>query len=671
LSNTTPAILASDKEEVGKLYHLMLEGTLQVDSTLRRYGYMLVPSTGEGGGLQEAVDIADKSALTQFGSPNVSDRDLVRIPRVTQGDFTGGQGQATFIDPQRYWDSDMDIDHAGNLRLRPAWKRKLMGTPTGGGGDPKVVGVGSSIFATIQTCSQVWIVDSAGTISDTSFPGATVKDLATDGEYCYALTGDGTKVYRAGHTTPSTWVLVANVSSANLIWIVKLSSTPGLSGFYLLYLDGSQSLWRVDIADSSTFPIASGTRTAIPINGNDVVLDLARYQSGIAILAKDGGVGGSGTGSNWTTTIHYYDGVSLTRLVTIDGYGSTGFVAMLGDLFVSLNSPTYLGPILARISPAGYEIVADPNVPGFQASSTAALKPQASAGRVYWPLNTVQSAISGSGNWIAVFDSSTAVLSHFSPMDATDTAPGGHAGFFASGKSLFMAEQPGGAGTTVNLQVTRDNVISDAGIRYSSTGKMITSQYDFGTPNIPKQFKRVDHEFAPLPVNCSVKVDVFADLDPINWTSSLTPTATVTVTTAAATKASVNLPTATMAKSIYVVLTYASSDNLATPSGKRLTIYANSLWIITARLDCTGRPSVLTGREDPSGLRGTDRYFFLHRAWEDSISMTLYLPNGVVYAVEIEDAKFWTKSPMNRSTEISRSDYEAYADMTFRVTAVS
>src|SRR4029077_15368591 len=87
------------------------------------YGYCLYPDSSQTGGWHEKTEIAARDAQIQYASPNIIDRDFVFWPRVTQGDWSGGGNQITFISPNQYWDSDLDTRVPGYLTLRSRMQR--------------------------------------------------------------------------------------------------------------------------------------------------------------------------------------------------------------------------------------------------------------------------------------------------------------------------------------------------------------------------------------------------------------------------------------------------------------------------------------------------------------------------------------------------------------------
>src|SRR5205807_10616160 len=105
---------AIDPSLVGDSYHLALGMTTPGQASPDRiFGYLLA----EGTKFEQNTDLNSKSALTQYSSPHLIDRDLVNWPRVTDGDFSGGMMQLNWIDSSRYWDSNLDIRTPGFLLL--------------------------------------------------------------------------------------------------------------------------------------------------------------------------------------------------------------------------------------------------------------------------------------------------------------------------------------------------------------------------------------------------------------------------------------------------------------------------------------------------------------------------------------------------------------------------
>src|SRR5262245_36727088 len=110
---------AIQQSEVGTKYHVGI-GITDASQTPAQviYGYCLVQGTK----LTQRIATRDRDQIINSSSL-INDRDLVTYPRVTQGDSSKGILQTTFIDPQRVWDTDLELRVPGYLQLRPAWTR--------------------------------------------------------------------------------------------------------------------------------------------------------------------------------------------------------------------------------------------------------------------------------------------------------------------------------------------------------------------------------------------------------------------------------------------------------------------------------------------------------------------------------------------------------------------
>src|SRR5262249_36972718 len=282
--------------QVGGLYHIGLS-----DGT-NSYGYVF-QNTGPQGGFKESTNVADKEKLIQFSSPNLIDRDLVFYPRVTQGDFSGGGLQAVFLDPTRYFDSDLEIRTPGYLTLRPGWKRTQLTTGLGGGIVPQSVAWRNDVYTTYGGTAYF---NSAGT----SFAGGaiTAKFLDTDGNVL--LIGDGTANIKSTVDNVN-YSVIANAITGNFVQIWWVNQ--GTNGRFVYYAQNNtvggnppNLLFKIDM--NGTLP---STGVSVPMGSVFFsIVDLCEYQNGIAILTNDPG----GTGFD----VWYHDGVNMTRIVRVN-----------------------------------------------------------------------------------------------------------------------------------------------------------------------------------------------------------------------------------------------------------------------------------------------------------------------------------------------------------------
>src|ERR1019366_5359707 len=108
------ALLGIQPAQVGGEYDLAVgfdPGT--GDTTM--FGYVIETGTEWA----EAPNIQDEQRIVQIASPNNSDR-LTYYPKVTQDDWSGGEGQEFFTDPTKFYQSyKVDPTKPGHLVLQP------------------------------------------------------------------------------------------------------------------------------------------------------------------------------------------------------------------------------------------------------------------------------------------------------------------------------------------------------------------------------------------------------------------------------------------------------------------------------------------------------------------------------------------------------------------------
>lgn len=264
-----------------------------------------------------------------------------------------------------------------------------------------------------------------------------------------------------------------------------------------------------------------------------------------------------------------------------------------------------------------------------------------------------------------VYDTVTGALSHLPAVDQYDLA-GTRRELLVLGQAVTVASLTATQGV---FQFTYDQPIASTSspvIKYQSSGKLVSSLLDFGTPTISKLLRRVILRHAPLPLNASIKVDVFTDQDPRSYTSSLVPTATRTNSTQNSSTTVLTMPSGTLAKTLYYVLTLTTSDNLNTPQVYTVAVEVGVGWTWTFRVGCFRKQQTLAGQDDSQGLTGRDKYFFLHEFWENAQPGTFYHPNQLSYTVVLERMDLVSLNPVFHSGADGPADLEFVADITLR-----
>jgi hypothetical protein len=587
--------------QVGGLYHVGLSNGTTA------YGYIFQP----GPGLKEETNVADKEKLIQYASPNLIDRDLAFYPRVTQGDFSGGGLQTVFLDPTKYFDSDLEVRTPGFLTLRPAWKRVQL---TGTTGTYQCVAWNNDVWTCLGTAT---IYNSAGT----GFAaGITAKFVDTDGSALYVGDGAGTIQSFNGSTFTTVFTSAGNFSG---MWVIN----SGTSGRFL-YVAAPVAAGGVETLSKFDMSAPSSTPVSVPLGSmTEAIVDICGYQTGIAILTKD--VAGGGNSTLW-----YHDGANLTRIVHVSQYVPSGICNCLGNLYVTAQSQgNYEAPLLLQVQAGTVGVVARFSSPVATVTSAGIGAPVVAGQYVYFALTNPQISYVTTTSYIGVYDTVSGAASHLPNLDANDapqtTQPRQLA---AIGRAAVFPMSTGG-NATLQYQTNQNRL--PAGSTFQASGTHVFSRLDFGTPDIPKRFRRVSVVHAPLQAGESVQVTAYVDGDQfhVGQTPSIvgTPNTTVGSTTTV-----LNMGADTVGRTMYPVITIGGNGT-TTPDVIRVAVEIGGTWTWTLELDCTSKRRLLNGtNEDPQGANGKDLYFLIRNAYENGTTLTFYLASGLSYSATIE-----------------------------------
>lgn len=644
-SNWTAASLPN---AIGQVYNVGLsDGTVY-------YGYVLKNDGPQSKGFLEKTDIAERDALVNYGSPNLVDRDLTFYPRASQGDFSGGGLQPVFINPNQYWDSDLEVRTPAYLTLRPAWANTGNLATGLGAVTPQSVTWQNDVWTTFQGSV---IVNSSGT---TRTPPITPKFLATDGWVLYVA--DGTNnIYFASN---SGFGLIANASGAlTQIWAI----TQGTNGrfVYGTVVHSSQGSFVFHDLYKFDTTIAPAPAVQVPTGLNEIaIIDICAYQSGIAILSMDS----SATGCD----VWYHDGANMTRIVRLEEYSGSGLCVCLGDLYVTGQSVgQYEGPVLMQIASGTFQIVARPASPLAQLTAASVGAPISSGQYVYFALSSPQISGISSASYIGVYDALTGAFSHLGNAASTD-APGvaSPRQLTAIGRAVAYPQIVAGNGS-LNYQTNQSRLA--AGNTYTPSGWLVSSNFDFSTPGIAKRFRRIEVHHAPLNTGEQIKVNAYVDLDPINFTTALAPnpaTATVTNSTLGSTLTVLTMGADTVGRTLYYAIQLTAGTGGATsPRVIWVAVEVGGSWTWTLDLDCTSKRRTLAQSEDGQGVTGKDLYFLLRNSYENGNYLTLYLSESVSYTVAIESLQAQSLPYADHPDLGVRADQEWQVQATLRQVA--
>jgi hypothetical protein len=634
------------KAAVGQLYHCGLS-----DGT-RRYGYMLEPSADKGAGFHWRTDTVTKDALIAYSSTQLIDRDLAFFPRVTDGDFSGGGYQEVFIDPKRYFDSDLDPRVPGYLQLRAQWARvtKPGITP---GPTRQVVAWNADFWYTFGEANGNIYSANGGT---TTVPvAAPILSIDTDGSYLYA--GTASQLYRTADGAAWTAVTSSINGTATQWWVVN----QGTNGYFAYYQSGPNLLYKIDLTQA--FPIAAAAEPQVPVGSNAInIVDLCAYQTSIAILTTD--VRGPGY------DVWYFDGNNLTRITRVDGYIGQGMCTVLGSLYVGAYAVGKLtSPVLAKIDAGTYDIVTRPGSP-FPAANQFCTQPRGSGQWVYWLL--ILPSIRGIANanaTILQYDVLTGATTHLPIVDATD---GGIASGLIRGIAM-LGDNVAYAYITATSGVIQYQVTAFGTIKYQATGWLASSHIDFATPGLVKRFRRLEVHHSPLNAGEAVFVECFVDQDPLGFSTSLAPTPSSQSggnnNVVNSTLTALTLGSDTIGKTMYFAIKLtAGTGQLTTPRVSYVTIEVGGTWVVDLNLVCSSRRQTLAQEADAQGASAADLAYLLYLAYENGNLLTFYHPNGQTYQMAIESIDGWHPSPLKPQDNQRPVDEEDVIHVTLRQT---
>lgn len=657
------------------------------------YGYCLVNDSQQGL-FHESIDVTARDQLLT-ASPELIDRDLVSFPRVTQGDFSGGVGQATAIDLTRCWDSDLDLHIPGYVELAPRWTRVFadFSTPTVNG---PIIAAAGSFWTTWYDSTGGQLFQLIGGVGPTAITVPEAGILCTDGTYVYSTAGGAVSVYRFGAKTPGTATQVmsttADGSGIVQMWAVK----QGTNGWWLYY-DTPTGLFRADLTQA--IPFGAGGSVAVPMGGiPGAVVDLVPFENGVAILMTDMPMVGTTIGGavNYTLdqsagfSVWYSDGATMTLIARVEGLQGMGMCVLGSDLYVSGQpQQAFAPPALIKVNASEISVVAQLDVPPFTQSRQTCGQPVTNGRQVFWPVSSSPLAgISYLGHVVFVYDTVRQTLTHLpSYGDGLDN-PGGQNQIRSLAVLGNTVAIPVIASSDGQIQVMENAAVAigtGGRLQFQVNGWLVTSRYDFNTPGISKLIRRVTVQHDVIPTGASVYVEAHVDQDPTGFNTQLGPNpanASITNSTAGSQVTILTLPQGTIGRSMYLAieLTHGTKTNRVgnppwptqdgSPGIQSVSIEVSTPWAWKMTLDCTSQRKNLTQQDDTTeqGLRGRDLYWLLKTAWENALTVTFYHPNGTSYTAAIEDLSFDMTSPMLGRPDPNRDDqdFDSYASVTLR-----
>lgn len=645
---TTTGILLT---QIGQTYDLALCPN-PLTGSVAMVGYMLAP----GSEFVEATDLQDDQHLVQVASPSSSDR-FSRYPKISQGEWTGGERQLIFVDPTRYYQSSkLETAIPGHLRIAGQYIRTSfpanLGSPSnvsrGVGTDVGNTG-GYAVGMSGGTAGNIavfrWSGGVFGAITDRLGPASvvnTVQEILTGADRYYGTIISG--------TTPGLYQRDANPS------LIVTNDSPAQNT--LAYI--GNAIWYAASTlqiSKITFPFpgaAPGTAVQTANSLEGLVKAMGSTPSGLVFLMNYNVTVGP-------TLIYTWDGISLPVLVgTVWNLVPLDVRTVAGITFLLFGALGPAGNVAGKVQPVIYSLTGSQlavfddyrylDIP-FQATgvnqANGRLDGDDTFLYLFWPgLSTKRYDLANtSGQSLAI-------------CDVGDPARAGlliHSGVISNEGSFFeYSDNPVSTNFMLWGTVTANN----------DTGFLITSWYDAATPGITKYWRSFEVELnAPLGTGASVTVTY--DLDNQSGFAN-----TLTLNALPNGNLIAFFPTGTKATRIRFRLLLTASNTGVSPDLRSYSVKPSlgRVWHFTV----IAEDNVLThSGEDGQGTKGADLISNVMAIYNNGGKGILFVPdasaaNGVAqFNVSLEDYTRRSRAPKPGPTqdEFHNWDQEALLDL--------
>src|SRR5665213_3084871 len=557
----------------------------------------------------EAPNIQDEQRIVQIASPNNSDR-LTYYPKVTQDDWSGGEGQEYFTDPTKYYQSyKVDPTKPGHLVLTP-------GTTS-----PPAV--------------------SLSTRGPAASDGFTVLigALLSSPNSLQDMLGNPFQLDPAG--TPEPLFMVLGPSG---VWIATATGTRG--GIYRIT---SNLPYGPAPPASQPTPVLTGSTREQDIKF------LCNTATGLLYATQEDNAGSFAVNAY----IYTFDGTTSVRVFDFRGWVRAGY-EMGGVTYLLLEYQQFPGggalfntyPQFTLMSYVNGQFTtlfdqryasADFHAAGFYFSSSLACSLTGDGRFLYiaWP-----------GFYPIVFDTVRSAFIRWGGAPAVQPSIGGTSGEVYAHR-LFPTTQGlvdvvlWGTTAPYTLAITVDNALPD-------TGYVVSSWIDFGAPGIVKAFRCVEVEMQqPIPASGSVQVSYRTDQSqPFTLLTNqlVLPNGNLMIF----------LPLVTKAYRIQLRLTLNAAAGVS-PVVRSISLTGNAARVWQIKLSCRRGQQKRNNNDDDHGT-STDLLANILGAYQQGGYVTMFIPDptnplgtgtGTPYVsqttAKIEDYNWHTAvSPGNR-----------------------
>lgn len=575
------------------------------------------------GSWKVSTQLSQDQEIRVIASPNTVDsRDLTPWPRVTQGNWSGGEEQYTFIDPTAYWTSSkLETATPGHLRIlgkyqRPSYPSGVgtVVTPTPGGvaNDPQsqnvVFGTAAGAAKNIIEVDAITGAVSTGLIG--TIADAGIYEILECPDQLYyslnSLSGGGGLWNSFGQVGTD----ITNVAEGSL------------TGRILAYLDSA--IWY---PNAGVFPrqlrelAAPFTSGGVPgtVEWTNPYLEGYTYLVGQipnGLLVAVSGVGGT-LESSPKLRLYTFAGNGVPDLigqvvgvpVDIRLVGGTTYL-----LCASTALPTLIAqPIVFAIVGSDIQVLADyrHKIAPFQATNDNAEYGRLDGDESYlymsWPTIGTKRFDRDSGAIVDVGNPATLSDNFTRLVCAIDNGS--------------FAESSGSGTGGTHLELTTWGTVCED----NDTGSMTTSYYDFNTPLAIKFFRLVEIDLNEA-LGSGASIGVQYQID--NQTGF---PGTLTMEELADNQYYGFFPARTPGARIQLLITLTASNSGVSPDIKDISVRANlgRTWEVTlsCRRNQTVRNLQDSDRLDPQGLRGVQLLANLENVYDNAGVCHLYVPS--------------------------------------------
>jgi hypothetical protein len=582
-------------DSVGDLYDVALGYQDPATGLTRMVGYCLTPT----GQWVEGTNMQDEQHLVQIASPASSDK-FTRFPKVSQGDWSGGERQLIYVNPNQYYSStQLNTALPGHLTCYGAYiSVDFTGVNGIGYGSGRVLTSDSGYVYGIPNHTGYVVYDlNLGTVSAVSGTGATAL---------LELTRLIVGIFASGPTG---------------LWTVRGTGSPGqdtndafgpvpqsgavaqFAGGTIYYITSSNTK-----LNSITTPLGAApgtTQFTVPVF-ETFILSLSPGTSGVIMVTGESIIGN--TNVPLRNTVYSFDGVNANYLGVINGYIEDS-TSVNGVTYILTTAPSFgIGssqqPVIYEVTGSTLSKVDDyRNVdPFFQSTSTT---------------GTPRGTLDSDGLYLYLFypglDAKRYDLTTFAVSDVGTPGVMGrsapHRGCALIQRGI--AEVGAGANT---LYVVRPDQPPTA------DGTMITSWYDQSTPDVDKSFKSIEFSFNSLFTTNSVAVAYQLD----NPNTGFVPMA-VQVSQSGLQLVGF-FPSGTIGKRVRYQITLLHDAN---PDVQSWSTGMTLARIFTFPISCRRDPKGRNLQDDPQGLTAMQKLATIENAYLLAAGkITLWIPDA-------------------------------------------